>query len=51
MLHNLVERVMSSVVFALHISLFVYPSVVSSFYVLKVPVLALYKVVFAAELS
>ena len=46
MLHNLVESVLSSVVFALHISLFVYPSVcLLSMLSFKVPVLALNKVV------
>ena len=43
---------MSSVVFALHISQFVYPSVcLLSMFSFKVPVLALNKVVVAAELS
>ena len=43
---------MSSVVFALHISQFVYPSVcILSMLSFRVPVLALNKVVVAAELS
>ena len=52
MLHNPVESVTSSVLFALHISQFLYPSVcLLSMLSFNVPVLALNKVVVAAELS